>query len=204
MAQGNVPPTDSSQKRRTFANIPVLIFSGLVTGIVVSALWISISSIYEKIRIVQGLEKIITIVDLARNAAKTDINFMAGDRKDLLAALENSRRIKTDNVVDGIKTITNPWGNVMVAIKNTDGNIRVETIVPPHICQRFIGSFAQNPQDYGIRRVEVKGWNNAWRQVYETDPKENRAGASSINEATITAACADTVQANVALSFAIK
>jgi len=204
MVQPNAPMTESPPKRRNFSNIPVLLFSGIVTGIIVTALWVSVTSIYEKIRIAQGLEQIITIVDIARGAAKTDINFMAGDRKDLLVALERSGRIKTDGAVDGIKTITNPWGNVMVAVKNSDGNIRVETIVPPHICQRFIGSFAQNPVAYGIRGVEVKGWNNAWRRVFDSDLSENRNAVASMSETTIAAACADTVQANVALTFVLR
>jgi hypothetical protein len=175
----------------------VLIFSGIVIALIAVALWISINSIFEKIRISQGLQQITTIVALARDSARTDSHFALDDRKDLLEALERSGRLRTDGIVDGVKVLHNPWKNILVGLINPNGNIRVETVVPPHICQRFIGSFGQNLQSFGIKQIDIKGSDSSWRQVY------NGAVDGKINEITIAAGCGDTVQSDVALTFSL-
>jgi hypothetical protein len=197
MVEPKITTVDTAPKKRRESFL-VLLFSAVVIGIIGLALWVSIDSVWEKIRISEGLQQIISIVAMARDAARSDPQFATGDRKDLLNALERSGRIQTDGVLDGIKMLKNPWGNPMVAVVNTDGNVRVETIVPPHICQRFIGSFGQNPRSFGIKQVEVKGSYSSWRQVY------NGSVGSGISEANISAGCGDTIQADAALIFSLR
>lgn len=198
MAEQNVHQGDLHGTEKKPESPLVLIFSGIVVAVIILALWISIDSILEKVRISRGLQQIITIVSLARDAGAVDANFFATERKDLLDLLEHNGRIQSDGSDQGVKFLKNPWRNYLVAFITADRNIRVETIVPPHICQRFIGSFGQNPQSFGIRQVEVKGYTNAWRQVY------GGAIGNSITETTIAAGCGDTVEADVALTFAIR
>lgn len=198
MVENGVPSPETLVVKKKYESPLALLFSGIVIAIIGLALWISINSIFEKIRISQGLQQITSIVSMARDAAKSDSHFVGLDRRDLLDGLERSGRIQTDGVVDGVKVLNNPWKNILVALVNTDGTVRIETIVPPHICQRFIGSFAHNMQGFGIKWVEVKGYNNSWRQIYDG------AHGGTLSEATIAAGCGDTVQADVALTFTVR
>lgn len=197
MVESKNKTTDAAPRRRK-ESILVLLFSGIVVAIIGLALWISIDSILEKIRVSQGLQQIISIVAMTRDTVRADQRFAVGERKDLLDALERSGRLQTDGTSEDVKFIRNPWGNILIAAVTPDGNIRVETIVPPHICQRFIGSFAKNPQSFGVKQVEVKGFHSSWRQVYNGSTNEG------ISESNISAGCSDTVQADAALIFSLR
>lgn len=183
---------------KKIGSIPVLLFSAIVVAIIAASLWISVTSVLEKIRVSDGLQQIISIVAMAREASRADVNFAVAERRDLLAALERMGRVRTDGTNDGLKFLRNPWNNILVGAVGDNNTIRVESIVPPHICQRFIGSFASNPQSFGIRQVEVRGYNTSWRRVYD------QGMGTGIAENNIAAGCSDTVQADVAMIFTLR
>ncbi len=198
--QGKIQREDggASAAPRKRESLLVLCVSGVVVGVILAGLWISATAIIEKVRLANGLRQIIDVVSVAREAAAFDSALGASGREDMMLALQKLGRFTPDGEIDGVKTARNPWGGILTALALPGGIMRVQTIVPTHACQRVIDVFGQNPQALGLRQIEVKGWQESWRQVYVEGSR------GKVSEEEIAAGCSNTVQANVALTFSLR
>jgi hypothetical protein len=177
----------------------VVLLSGIVIGLIIMGLFVSASAVAEKVRMSHGYGAILDIVDKARHTAASDRQLGNNGRQDLLATLERLGQIITAGESDGIRILRNPWGGIVVALAMPDNAIRIETIVPTHVCQRFISFlFDQDPQALGLRAIEVKPLDGPWRQTY-VDGSQVRA-----TDPEIAASCGGSKQADVALLFTLR
>jgi hypothetical protein len=179
--------------------IYVVMVSGIVIGLILLGLFISVTAVAEKVRMSHGYTAILDIVDKGRHAAQTDKQLGLGNKQDLLMVLERLGQITTAGEADGIKVLHNPWGGALVALAMPDNVIRIESIVPTHVCQRFISFlFDQDPHALGLRAIEVKSFQGSWRQTYS----EGMQGRLTDRDIAIN--CGDTEQADVALVFTLR
>ncbi len=178
--------------------IVVLLMSGIILGVVFIGLWVTLGAAAENVRQSRALQQIIEIVYATRQISTEDQSFESKGHDDLLKVLEDRSFIKTNAEIQGIRVMANPWGNAVVAVSTPGGKIRLESIVPPHACQRIIEFFGKNSASLLVDSIEVKGWNNSWRQVF------NKSNGGKISNKQINAGCNDTVSADVALVFEIR
>jgi len=197
MAETNSSLFEGKRTRKK-KSLVALAFSAAVVTFAVLALVISVCSIFEKIRLSQGLQQVFNVVGQARDAVKTDPNLIASGHKDLLDAMEHAGRLKTDSSTGNVKALKNPWGNNLTSfVTATNDEVRVENMLLSRVCQRFIGFFGQDPQSFGVKNIEVKGSDNNWYHLYDS------AMAGGVSESAIADGCSDTAAVDAAITFSL-
>lgn len=188
------PKIVRAKKKTDFFSI---LIGGLVIGVLIVALFISASAIIEKIRLAQGLRSMIELVDTARELAAS--NQSIGQQSlDLVAMLEKLGRDTPTGISGDLKTLTNPWEGLLMAVIVPPGHIRIETVVPPHACRRMIELFGQDAQALGVEDITVRGPKNSGRQIY------SRATPGPIGEAAMIAGCGNDPLADLILTFSLR
>ncbi|MBV8061516.1 MAG: hypothetical protein JO126_06195 [Alphaproteobacteria bacterium] len=184
-------------KRRT--DVFVWIVTIIVIVMVIGGLIISGGSIREKIRIGQAVQQIVSLTGAIRDAASRDNMFGINNRTDLIAAVARTGQITATGSVNGLSSLTNPWDQPVTVVSIPGGQMRMETITSGRICYRLLSVFGQDPVDFGVHRIEVRGTTPNWRQVYN-----GTAGATAMTDLQIGAACNEGEIINIALLFNLR
>ena len=171
------------------------IFIAIVVG---GSLWISVNGLIEKVHLSRELQQIVDIVAAAKDAAlarRLDEN----NSEDLLAALGHFGSLTPTGEINGVKTLSNPWGGTVAASTIPGGRqFRLETVAPASKCRRLLDLFVQNQAVLGIQQITVKDREANWQPLYA----ENAVGQPA--ESQLTAICNNPVQADMIITFALK
>ena len=203
------PPADGAKKNafkplpkappppRRKTDVFAILVSGLVIGVLIVGLWISVNAVIEKMRLAQGLRRIIDIVSTAREMSVND-RTIGQKQEDLVAMLERLGRDTPTGTSGDLKALTNPWGGVLLATIVPAGHVHIETVVPPYVCRRMTDLFGQDTQALGVELIEVRGAKESWRMLY------SKASPAPVGEAAINAACGSSAETDIALTFSLR
>jgi hypothetical protein len=190
-------PADSTPltpKSDLFAIVTAVLIAVLVGG----SLWISINGLIEKVRLSHQLQQVIDIVSMAHDSAlagRLDPN----NQEDLLAALGRLGNLTPTGEINGIKTLSNPWGGIVAASTVAGGKFfRLETVAPADKCRRLIDLFDQNRGALNLEQIETKDREGNWQYIYA----EN--GNTKPGNTKLAANCNNPVQADIILTFSLK
>ncbi len=177
----------------------ILVVAVVVVALVAASLGITTMAFVERIKIGRGTSQMIDIVDLSRRVPEFDHDVGKNGRDDLLLRLDRVQQLKATGEQDGLKTVSNPWDGSIVSF-TTDANIfRVETEVPSLICTRMIDLMTKNVGSLGLQQINVRGKNEAWRQIFSRD-----AAREKPSERDLAAGCRSDNRVTVALTFTLR
>lgn len=167
-----------AQKRISFwRGLLVTVVSILVVALIGASLWVSIGAITQKIKVSKEISQIIDLVDVTRRYANLDRTLGMTAHDDVLGRLSNAGQIQVSgNNGDGLKTLANPWGGTVVAYVVNTNLFRIETVVPSRACVRIISLLSPNLQSMGVKQIDAKGVDEAWRAIYveKTQTAQNK------------------------------
>jgi len=179
-------------------NLLVFVAAVFVATLIGLSLWVSVTAITQKINVVRGTRQIIDVVDMARHIAEVEHSLGAAKQEDLLLRLSSMGQAGIAGDKDSLKTMTNPWGGILVAYTVSDSRFRMEDILPPQICARIVTLLTSNINSLGLLNIDVKGGNRAWRQLYVD------SSHGQLNRNEIAAGCRSDTQVVLALTFSLR
>jgi hypothetical protein len=189
-------PAPKVIRRERKTDVFSIAVTGIVIGVLIVALWISANAVIEKVHLSQGLRRIVGIVDTAREVAAND-KAIGAQPADLVAMLEKLGRDHATGTEGDLKTLTNPWGGVLLATIVPPDHVRIETVVPSFACRRMVELLGEDVQALGIEQIDARGPREDWHRLYAR-------GGSAIEENALLAGCGNAPQSGLVLTFALR
>ncbi|MDE1900454.1 MAG: hypothetical protein KGI37_02275 [Alphaproteobacteria bacterium] len=151
-------------QKKTYSRIGFLVTAAVVMSIIVASLTLSVMAYIENQRFLHSANQIMQIVNMARTAARNQQGFAQTPGTDALAALRQTGQILPSTI--------NDWDGMIRATVTADGQLRMETDLPPHECRRLgLYFISVPPSGLGLTQIEARrGGAPGWTAIYPLAP----------------------------------
>ena len=153
---------------------------------------------YENFRFARGLDQCLNLISVAKRYADVQPGFAQQSGEDILANLARNGQITAQTSEGHAARIVNPWGGDMHAVVTEPSVLRIDAVVPAHVCRRLGMYLTKLARDFALVEFAARDGDAPYRLAY------NGNLAKTIGEEDMTQICGDAKTATVVAAFRLR
>jgi len=129
-----------------------------VTAAIIGSLWVTAAAAYENVKFARGADQMLALIASARDAAAKDARFGQQPNEDVISDLIRLGQYTARP--------SNVWDGAIRATAGSPSMMRIEADLPSRACRRLAAFFGREASEVALQKIEARGWDGVWRQIY--------------------------------------